>query len=310
MISTMSSLSRGVGYTTRLTSAVVHHATNKILNDRVATKKALQIVKHAFELKQVIQTGAVQAHEFTKALGHIFVFFKFCEAWRLIEFWITRPFSKEVVDWKALKSRLKDSNPDTEEMEGAVERVMTLARAHPTYLTKESVIAQLKELSEGTHLSIPDDLIIPIQRRSIPQYLSMCCMTISNWGGCALKLHTWGVLSFSWVSKAVAAIGGTQILSFVARVGLQTMFSAAATVGMAINLVDTTWKLIQSFTDLSSEGNELKKKRGELFLKLMSTLCELAASAAPLLFTLNPLVGISLGLLANAIGLVKVFAYS
>jgi hypothetical protein len=309
-------------------SSSVNHGTTKIAQkvhqtarDPSAGKKFLQIVINIFKARDLYTGEGIQKRPMIEAMKGTTDLIEFYGTFKNIMFWIN-PFSKESLDGKVLQSSIEkelftpSSHPMSEEQKGVVQSIYEDVMEHPEYYSKGEVrkviVASLVSHNCATAeqaQSIANRIIVKQKSRSVIQLLSTACFTMADLGSNIMTLKEWNILNLSHAT-AVAAQIGTQspVFLFVFNLGVKTAVGTMASAGLFLNTGKASYlTIVSGIKSYRGEANAQQEFRNAL-LDLFSSGTDLAATAVPLIFSLNPLTVVGFALVAKTTGLICILA--
>ena len=296
------------------------HTVHRIATNPSAVKKVLQIAIKIFAAVDLYYQQVNTKRGLTDAMKGTTDFIDFYGSFKNIMFWIN-PFSKETLDKEALLESLTVSlsashrnAKQIKKQENVAKAVYTDVMAAQVYHSKgevrEAIIISLinkHHYSTQSAHQIAEFIIIKQKSRPITQLLSTACFTVTDLTGNLLTLKKWGILDLSHVAAQVGS--KSRVFLFVFNLGVDTALGTVAAAGLILCVGDASYRLIINAMKHYQAANptekaEAYKQLRNAILDLLSSSADLAATAAPLLFALNPPAIIALAIIAKGTGLI------
>jgi hypothetical protein len=155
---------------------------------------------------------------------------------------------------------------------------------------------------------IAERVIVKQKADSPVKVFYMACFTIADLGGNILTLKKWNILDLSHLAAAIGS--QSRIFMFVINLGTDTVLGVIGSAGLVLTVGEASYraiiharKLYSTATNTQNQDKASKELRNAL-IDLVGGVTDLAATATPLIFALNPPTLIALALVSKGTGLV------
>lgn len=297
----------------------------KIAAEPTAAKKVLQIADKILAAFDLYYTGKIHPRDITHVIKGTTDLIEFYGSYKDLRYWAS-PFSKESLDKKLLRESITDtltlSHRSPEEIKEQIKlakKVYKDVTKKEAYYSKGEVQAAfVKSLMERTKKSKHPynaesakklaERIIVKQKGDSPLHLfCTACETLSDLSDNIFTLQKWNILDLSHVAAAIGS--QSRAFMFVIDLGAEKVFGVIGSVCLILTIGETSYQaIIQtikvfSATTKPEEKEKAYKELRNALLDLMSGVTDLAATAAPLIYTLNPPALVALALVSKGTGL-------
>lgn len=308
-------VSGGVNYQV----TTVDHVVKKITGRPSAVKKVLQLARKIFEAIDLSTSGQIHRRDITEAMKGTTDLIDFLGSYHNVMYWVNL-FSKDSLDKETLEKSIHSSlcashrnKKDLKEQNKIANEVFYEVMAQESYHSRGEVLVAIQMSLERHGYSadkaqqIAERVIIQQQPRSIVQMVFMACFTVADLGGNIMTLKKWHVLD---LAPLAASIGSqSRVFMFVVKLGVDTTLGTIASAGLVLVVGEATYRSIQLAIKhyYAVETTEKEQAYQQLRLALLDLLAgttDLVATAAPLLFALNPPVVVALAIVAKGTGIV------
>lgn len=305
-------ISGSVNYT--ITSA--DHTIKKIANSPTGVKKILQLTTRIFKAIDLYYESNLSDREFTHAMKGTIDLIGFYGSYKDLIYWVNL-FSKESVDHEALQgsidSSLCASHKNDSKQKILAKQVFDEVMNKETFHSKGEII-QAIEISLTQHGYTPEKahqiashVIVQQKKRSSVELLYKACFTVTNLGGNLLNLQKMHVLDLTRFASTI----GTQspVFMLVIKVGADVALGTIASAGLILLIGQTSHKVVVDGMKYYSaaKGQEKEEAYKELcagLIDLFADSTELAATALPLIYALNPPTILAFALVSKGTGLI------
>lgn len=311
------SVSSSVNYGTTKVAQKVHQTAR----DPSAGKKFLQIIINSFKAMDLYAGEGVQKRPITEVMKGTTDLIEFYGTFKNIMFWIN-PFSKESLDGKVLQSSIEKelftpiSPLTSEEKNRVIQQIYQDVLLTQEYYSKgevrEVIVASLVSHNYATAEQaqlIANRIIVKQKSRPVIQLLSTACFTIADMGSNIITLKDWNLLNLSNATTVAAQIGTqSPVFLFVFNLGVKTALGTVASVGLFLNTGKASYlTIVSGMKYCRGDALAYKELKSALF-DLASSGTDLAATAVPLVFSINPLSAVGFALVAKTTGLICILA--
>ena len=236
-----------------------------------------------------------------------------------VMFWIN-PFSKETLDQETLAISLRAALclPVTkkklhEKQEKKAAKIVEEVLSNEEFYSKTEVRQALVQsfTRNGYKPQAAEEIAgkIEIRQKARPLTLlfSKACLTTVDLAGNVLALQKWGVAD---LSKLTAKIGSqSRVFLFIIDLGAETALGTIASAALIVTFSEAAYRVILQALKMyrSSDPTHREEAYQELQKALLAMLAngtDLAYTAAPLLFTLNPPAVVALAIVAKGTALI------
>lgn len=305
-------VSASVNYT--VTS--VDHTIKQIANSPTGVKKVLQLTTKIFKAIDLYYETNLSDRELTHAMKGTIDLIGFYSSYKDLIYWVNL-FSKESLDQKALEDSISSSLCASHKKDSKQKKI---ARQVFEEVMKKEVFHSKGEVLRAIEISltqhgytaekaqqIASHVIVQQKRRSPVELLYKACFTTTNLGGNLLNLQKMHVLD---LSRFVSTIGTqSPVFMFVIKVGADAALGTIASAGLILSIGETSHKLIIQGMKHYSAANQKEKEEAyqelqRALIDLFADSVELAATALPLIYTLNPTTVLAFALVSKGTGLV------
>lgn len=314
-----------VNYAGTAATETVH----KIAKNPSAVKKIFQVATKAFALIDITYRGLdkPQDRKLTDAMKGTVDVIDFYGTFKNAMFWIN-PFSKETLDREALADSLRSTlcapiintkQHALQEQRSAkiVQEVLKREEFFSKSEVREALVQSLQKSgykSKAAH-ELADKIVIRQKARPITLLFSMVCFTTVDFIGNVLTLRKWGVIDLTKLGAIAAKIGSeSRVFMFVINLGVETALGTIASAGLIVVVGEASVRAILQAIKIyqSKEPKELEAAYKELrkaITDIIAGTVDLAATALPLLFALNPPVVLGLAIFAKGTGLIIILFF-
>lgn len=296
-------------------------AVKKIAGNLSAIKKVLQVTDKIFARVDLYSIGEVQKRAVTETMKGSVDLIGFYGSYKDIMFWMNL-FSKDSLDQNKLEESIKDSlcashhlSVDAKGQQELAQIVFDEVMKKEVYHNKAEVIDVIQESlqmygyeTEAAKI-LAGRVTIQQKARSVNQLAYMACFTLLDLGGSAIALEKWHILELSHLAISI----GNQfpVFKFVVNLGVGPIFGVTASAGLFLLTGEAFYRVVVQGSKLMQAQSLTQSERdlayGELrkaLLDFLSGGTDLVSAAAPLFFTLNPALVVSLAIVAKGTGLI------
>lgn len=285
-----------------------------------AVKKILQLSNKIYSAIDLYREGIIKSRKINIAAQSTIDIIIFYSTYKNVLFWIN-PFSKNSMDQKVLKDSLEISlngvTHDKTQKKEIAERIFgAIMKSRSIYNTDDVVNIIGKELekdvSKDKAHEIAKNIVIQNKSRGLPSIIAKAFFTLGDFGENLVTLKKWEVWDFS----IIAASLGSQTLGFkiITKASSAQILGSLYSIGSSITLGHSAYKAVRLSLKLKQSPKEdkkaIKKEIRNALLDLANASADLAATASPLLFALNPPVITALAIIAKGTGVICIFARS
>lgn len=316
-MSLVDSVSRYTNYGITSTDKTV----KEIVKNPSAVKKVLQLAGKIFAAFDLYFVGHVKPREITNVMKGTTQLIEFYGSYKNIMYWIN-PFSKDSLDQETLKKSLEEAlcayqkgSPAEKRSSGLVDTIFTEVLAKEAYYSYGEVlnVIQTSLIGQGYQenqiQSITSRVIIQQKSRPLIQLISSAIFTLTDLGDNLLTLKKWNVLDLSHIAASIGS--KSRVFAFIAKRGVDTVLGVGSAAGLVLVVGETAYRTVKQGMNYYSSDDKTKQAYQDLrktLLDLLSSSLDLAATAAPLLMTLNPPVLVAMAIVSKATGLVCMLA--
>lgn len=296
----------------------IDHAVKKIAASPSTAKDVLQLAVKAFAAFDLYHIGEIRDREMTHVMQGTTDFIEFYGSYKNLMYWVNL-FSKESIDQKVLQESINSSLSALRPIKRKNSTQKKLAKqifieviAKEAYHSKNEVIEAVKAslIKHGYTSSeaeqVVEHVIIQQKSDSLVKVFYMACFTLADLGSNILTLKNWNILDFSHLATVIGS--QSRVSMFVIDLGMDTVLGVIASAGLVLAIGEASYRAIVNTqkiyaTTISSKTtNKAHEELQDALIDLTSGVVDLAATAAPLFFTLNPPTLIALALVSKGTG--------
>lgn len=295
----------------------IDHTIKEIITDPGGVKKVLQLATKIFKAIDLYYDTNLSDREFSHAMKGTLDLIGFYGSYKDLIYWMNL-FSKKNLDQRALESSInsalcapyKDNNAAQQEL---ARRVFQKVMENETFHSKGDVLEAIeKSLIEEGYAKNQAKIIagfvkVQQKKRSSVELVYTACFTVTNLGGNLLNLQKMQILD---LTRFASTIGNqSPIFMFVVRIGSDMVLGTIATAGLVLVLGESAnkvrihgWEYYHADTEEKREEAYKELRKGLIHLAATST--DLAATALPLIFVMNPTTILAFALVSKGTGLI------
>jgi hypothetical protein len=289
--------------------------TQALLRNQSFVEKTTSLAVKIFAAVDLVCGRAIENRLITQALSNFLDILDFNSTFQEFVFWLN-PLSSSTIDWEEFNSSVVKNTKKMTGQEVIVEKLLVEKTFEDTLkstvFTNETRLRKLFSenlqkkgvgvfsLDFATNLA--KNVVIKKKDRTTIEYLKNAAGTVALMGSNILALDNWKVIQ---LSTTVSVGGKVQVISSVFKSSIKNIVRSAGIFGSLLTIGYGSYKIYQDNTADKAEKEKSFNVRIHQLTIIVASL-DLMTMVIPVLFVVNPVVGIALGIIAKSAGILSI----